>query len=178
LPIEEHRDYLLLLARMQIYSWLAGKLDASDLVQQSLLRAHQHREQFQGGPEQLRAWLQTILSNTIANAVRYLGRARRDVRLERSLERNLDASSARLDAWLASKQSSPSARCQRDEQTRALARALEALPEDQRAVVVLKHCDGRSVLSIAETLNRSQASVAGLLRRGMQTLRESLEARS
>jgi RNA polymerase sigma-70 factor (ECF subfamily) len=174
LPLEEHRDYLRLLARMQVYSWLASKLDASDLVQQTLLQAHQARDQLRAPPEQVRPWLRQILANTIANAVRDLCRARRDARRERSLEADLEASSARLDAWLAAEQSSPSGRCQRQEQLEALAAALEGLPEEQRAVVVLKHCHGHPTLEIAAALGRSPASVAGLLRRAMAALRERL----
>jgi RNA polymerase sigma-70 factor (ECF subfamily) len=174
LSFEQHRDYLLLLARLQVYSWLASKLDASDLVQQTLLKAHQAREQFRGASEQVRPWLRQILANTVANAIRGLCQARRDARLERSLEADLTASSARLDAWLTAEQSSPSERCLRDEQMQSLARALETLPEDQRAVVVLKHCQGFSLLEIAKLLNRTPASVAGLLRRGMEGLRELL----
>ena len=42
------------------------------------------------------AWLRQILANNLANAVRDLGRAKRDVGRERSLEAALDTSSSRL----------------------------------------------------------------------------------
>jgi RNA polymerase sigma-70 factor (ECF subfamily) len=174
IDLQAYRPYLLILARLQVYARLAPKLDASDLVQQTLLRAHQALDQFHGGPDQIKAWLRQILARTVANAIRHLCQARRDVRLEQSLEADVDASSMRLDAWLAAEQSSPSEVCQHREQLNALAAALESLPEEQRTVLVLKHCHGQTVDQIAQQLGRTPASVAGLLRRGMQTLRERL----
>src|SRR5262249_54392493 len=160
------------LARLQVYPRLAARLDASDLVQQALLRAHQGLDQFQGGPEQIKAWLRQILARTVANAIRHQCQACRDVRLERALQAALDAGSRRLDDWLAAEQTSPSEVCQREEQLRALAAALESLPEEQRTVLVLKHCQGQTVDQVAKQLGRTPASVAGLLRRAMQALRE------
>src|SRR5436305_61431 len=90
LPLERFRDYLRLLARLQRDDRLRGKLDPSDLVQQALLKAHQARAQFRGHTEAEQAvWLRQILARTLANAVRDLGRAKRDVTLERSLEASL-----------------------------------------------------------------------------------------
>ena len=102
--IECFRQYLVALARIQISArpWLAAKLDASDLVQQTLLKAHDAREQFRGDtPGEMAAWLRQILSRTLSNELRAYGQARRDTGAERSLEPDVDASSRRLDAWLA-----------------------------------------------------------------------------
>jgi RNA polymerase sigma-70 factor (ECF subfamily) len=174
IDLKAYRSYLLVLARLQVYPRLAARLDASDLVQQALLRAHQGLDQFQGGPEQIKAWLRQILARTVANAIRHQCQACRDVRLERALQADVDASSRRLDDWLAAEQTSPSEVCQREEQLRALAAALESLPEEQRTVLVLKHCQGQTVDQVAQQLGRTPASVAGLLRRAMQALRERL----
>src|SRR5437660_8973435 len=105
MALERFRDYLRLLARLQLDPRLQGKLDASDLVQQTLLKAHQARGQFRGRTfAEQAAWLRQILANTLANAVRDLARAKRDVGRERSLEDGLADSSARLEAWLAADQ--------------------------------------------------------------------------
>jgi RNA polymerase sigma-70 factor (ECF subfamily) len=49
-PPERYRDYLVLLARLQIDPRIRGKLDPSDIVQQTLLQAYRKRDQFRGGP--------------------------------------------------------------------------------------------------------------------------------
>lgn len=177
LEIERYRGYLAALARLQVAArpWLASKLDASDLVQQALLKAHAARAEFRGHTAaELVAWLRQILTRTLANELRALGQAKRDVGAERSLEADLDASSCRLDAWLAASQTSPSELLQRGERAAALATAVDALPTDQREVVLLKHCHGHSLAEIAASTHRTPAAVAGLLRRGLARLRETL----
>jgi RNA polymerase sigma-70 factor, ECF subfamily len=178
LELDRYRDYLRLLARLQLPAQLRGKLDPSDLVQQTLLRAYQGIDQLRGrSPAEMAAWLRQILANTLANAVRDYGRDCRDVALERSLEASLAHSSARLEAFLAADQSSPSEQAQRNEQILQLAQALAALPELQREALLLRHCQGWSVAEIGQHLGRTRAAVASLLRRGLQQLREALHER-
>lgn len=177
LAIETHRGYLRALARLQVAArpWLAPKLDASDLVQQALLKAHAARDQFRGRtPEEMAAWLRQILARTLANALRGLGQAKRDAGAEQSLEADLDASRGRLDAWLAADQTSPSERAGAHERADQLTAAVAALPDDQREAILLKHCHGTSLAEIAERTGRTIPAVAGLLRRGLQTLRERM----
>ena len=107
--LERFRQYLLLVARQQIDERLRGKLDPSDVVQQTLLEAHRNRDQFRGQTEaELAAWLRQILAHSLADAIRSLRRAKRDVARERSLDVALDQSSSKVEAWLAAEQSSPS----------------------------------------------------------------------
>jgi RNA polymerase sigma-70 factor (ECF subfamily) len=173
--LERYRDYLRLMARLHLPPVLRGQLDPSDVVQQALLQAHQHREQFRGRSEpELAAWLRTILANQLAAAVRRSGRRRRDVTLERSVEADLAASSSRLEAWLTDDRSSPSEQAMRHERLRHLAEALARLPEDQRQAVELHHLQGRTLPEVAHEMRRSKEAVAGLLFRALKKLRQLL----
>jgi RNA polymerase sigma-70 factor (ECF subfamily) len=174
--LERYRDYLRLLARLQIDTRLQSKLDPSDLVQQTLLKAYQARNQFRGQtPAEEAAWLRQILARTLANAVRDLARAKRDITLERSLETGLEDSSARLEAWLVADEATPSQQAERNEQLLRLAETLATLPEIQREVLLLRHCQGWSLADISKHLGRSRAAVASLLRRGLKQLRQHLQ---
>lgn len=175
-PLESYRDYLRLLARLQLDARLRGKLDPSDVVQQTLLKAHQNAEQFRGQTEAERAaWLRRILANTLADAAR---KFRFETARGRSLEQALHESSARLEEWLASSGESPGEQVDRQEQLLRLAQALSNLPDDQRQAIEMHHLQGVLLADIAGAMGRTEAAVAGLLRRGRKKLRELLENES
>jgi RNA polymerase sigma-70 factor (ECF subfamily) len=172
-PLGEHREYLRLLARLQLDPRVRGQMDPSDIVQQTLLAAHEKFGQFRGGTDaELRAWLRAILANQLALAARKFGR--HDAR-GRSLEAELEKSSARLDALLASEKSSPSQGAMRAERLVELAQALAKLPDDQRTALELRHLRGLPVPDVAEAMGRSTVSVTGLLYRGGKALRVLLD---
>lgn len=173
---ESYRPYLRLLARLQLHRRLQAKVDASDIVQQTMLNAHQARAGFRGTTDAERAaWLRQILARNLAHAARDFTRDKRDCSREQSLQQSLDQSSARLEAFLAADQSSPSQRAVRNENVLRLAAALETLPDAQRRAVELHYWEGCTVAEISEALGRSTSAVAGLLHRGLTALREQLQ---
>ena len=176
LDLARYRDYLRLLARAQLDPRLQAKLDPSDVVQQTLLEMHRDLAQFRGATSgELAAWLRCILARNLANAARDLGRDKRDVAREQSLQALVEESSARLEAWLAADAPSAGQVAGRNEQAVQLASALAMLPEPQRVAIELRHLHGWTLNEIAAHLPKTPAAVAGLLHRGLARLRTLLD---
>ena len=174
--LEEFRSYLLLLARMQLDGGPRHRIDASDIVQQTLLEAHARADQFTGNDSALAAWLRQALVNNLREAWRAMRRAKRDIRREQDLDAAIAQSSARLEGILAAPHSSPSQRAVRNEELLRLADAVTRLPDAQREAIVLHHLHGCSLVETARRLGRTDAAVAGLLHRGLKQLRAALAA--
>lgn len=173
-PLETYREYLRLLARLQLAPKLRSLVDPSDLAQQTLLTAHAKLDQFRGCTDaEMAGWLRTILASQIAMSFRKFGRHGGD--RTRSLEEDLHRSSARLRIFLVGDEPPPDARAIRTESIAGLAVALSSLPDDQRSALELRHLLGLPVVEVARRLDRSVAAVTGLLHRGTKTLRKTME---
>jgi RNA polymerase sigma-70 factor (ECF subfamily) len=174
--LEQYRNYLTLLARLQIGRRLQGKVDEADMVQDTFLEAHRQFARFRGDSEaEMTAWLRTILAGVVLHLVRrFFGTQRRDVRLERELADELDQSSRYLDGGLVAQESSPSVRASRREQAVLLADALNQLPPDYREVLILRHLEGLTFPEIAGRMGRTVDSVEKLWVRALPRLRRVL----
>jgi RNA polymerase sigma-70 factor, ECF subfamily len=174
-----YRNYLRLLARTGIDASLQGKADASDLVQETLLKAHEHFGQFRGGSEaEFLAWLRQILARNLTDlARRFHGAEARRLNRERSLEALLDASSQAFGQFIAGKQASPSESAQRRELSVVLADALADLPDDYREVLLLRSIQERDWDEVAASMGRTVGSVRMLWARALKQLRPLIEAR-
>jgi RNA polymerase sigma-70 factor (ECF subfamily) len=175
---ERYWDYLLMLARLRLNTWLQGKLSASDVVQETLLRAEQHKEQFRGDGTALAAYLRKILANTLADKVREFACDKRDLAVERSIQDALERSSVHLEEWLAAEHSSPSEKAERNEMLLHLADALAGLPEDERVAIELHYLQEPAwpLADIATHLGRPTAkAVSHLLARGLERLHKLLK---
>jgi RNA polymerase sigma-70 factor (ECF subfamily) len=170
--LDLYRGYLALLARLEIGQRLQGKVDASDVVQETFLQAHRAFGEFRGASEgELVAWLRQILASRLAKQVRHFyGTGRRDLRLERELDEALDRSS-QVCHGLAAPHSSPSTVAARREQAVILADALGRLPDDYREVIVLRHLEGLTFPEVAGRMGRSLGSVEKLWMRALARLR-------
>ncbi len=175
--LDGFRTYLMLLARIQIGRRLQSKADPDDVVQDAFLDAHRQFCHFRGDTiDELAAWLRKIMAGHLAQLVRrYCATEARDVRLEYSIEQDLDSSSARLSQDLASPESTPSEVFRQREDLLALARILEELPSDYREVIVMRQIEGLSISEISTRLDRTEDSVQKLWVRGLQALRALMQ---
>ncbi len=162
-----YRRYLLFLARTHVEPELYDRLDLEGVVQQTLLEAWRSAPDRAGWA----GWLRRMLAHNLTDALRQLRAGKRDVGREQALDEQMTASSAKLADFLAAKQSSPSARLQREERAIRVAAALDELPPAQRDALVLQHWHCWSLARIAEHMDRTPAAVAGLLKRGLRQLR-------
>jgi RNA polymerase sigma-70 factor (ECF subfamily) len=171
------RDYLGGMARVQVESWLRAKVDASDLVQQTLFEAHRDFARFQGATGgELMAWLRRILTHNALDLVRqYHGTAKRQARREVGLRRSGDESALdRGAAEPAAPGPTPSEEAIRHDDQLRVAAALAELSPDHRDVIVLRNLERLPFEDVARLMNRSRPATQMLWMRAMKKLQEAM----
>ena len=84
------RNYVNVIARSNVETWMRAKVDASDLVQQTLLEAHRGFQEFQGATEgEWLGWLKQILAHNTHDFIRKYRAGKRDVKKEIRIEQLL-----------------------------------------------------------------------------------------
>jgi RNA polymerase sigma-70 factor (ECF subfamily) len=164
----EYRPWLKALALAQIPVDLRGRIDPSDIVQQTICEAISDLPNHRGKTKpEFMGWLRSMLRFHLIDAFRALKFAPK-VSIDASLGMTDDGMSRLLQANL----SSVGHRAIMEEQSIALAKLLEQLSSPQAEAIVLKHCQGMSVDQICRHMNKTPDAVGGLLRHGMRKLRE------
>jgi RNA polymerase sigma-70 factor (ECF subfamily) len=165
------RSYLGFLARCQVETWLRRKVDASDLVQETMLEACRDFDRFDGHSEQQwLAWLRRILDHNAADFVRrYGGTAKRAARREVPLGDPHD-SHPRGAPEPAAVQPTPSQELmQLDTELRVTA-ALSELSPDHQEVILLRNLQRLSFDEVAQRMGRSRPAVQMLWMRAIRKL--------
>lgn len=172
--LENYRAYLTVLAQRYLDDRLKGRLDPADIVQVTFMEAQRDLSAFRGHQiEELLGWLRNILRNNVSTAHQnHLYTQKRSAGREIS-GRPSDSQPA-ITELLPSETTSPSQRVMRDEAAVYLANCLQQLPETQREALRLRYVEGFSLKAIAESMGKSEMAVAGLLKRGLQSLREKM----
>jgi RNA polymerase sigma-70 factor (ECF subfamily) len=174
--LDLYRNYLRVLARSLIGGALRIRLDPSDLVQETYLKAHREFGRFLGsGEPELVVWLRQILVHNLADQAKYHRSQGRDVRREEPLAALLDRPSLDVQGALAAPISSPVDRAAGREQAVLLVDALARIPADYREVFVLRHLEHVPIDQIAERMGRSPNAVRKLWTRALLALRQELE---
>ena len=142
----------------RVYGYVAGRVQ--DRTQAQDLTAHVFQQalanigkfKWRGAP--FVTWLYRIAANAIADQARKQSREVAETELATNLAVDLDLE-------------------QVDRRARIF-RAVEALPMDQRKVILLRFAEEKSIREIAGELNRSEGAVKQLQFRGLETLRARL----
>jgi RNA polymerase sigma-70 factor, ECF subfamily len=173
---ERYRPLLLLQARqLRLDPRLRRRFESSDLVQDALTKAIRKLDQFHGQSEGERVkWLQAILHNHVMEKIDAETAGRRDVRKEQPIADAFADSSARWDKVLGVDVGRPDREAERREFLVRLAKAMGCLSEDQRDAVLLVHVLRLKLCEAAQQMCRTEKSVAGLVRRGLEELRTLL----
>ncbi len=166
------RNYLRFSARAQVDSRLRVKVDASDIVQQTLLEAHRDLERFQGSSErEWMAWLRKIMAHNVADFARhYRGTEKRELRREVPIRDA--AASARFHGAPepAAREATPSQEFLRlDDKLRVL-EALGQLPPDYQEVIVLRNFERLPFNDVAQRMDRSRPAAQMLWKRALEKL--------
>jgi RNA polymerase sigma-70 factor (ECF subfamily) len=176
--LETCRNYLLLVAERELDPDLRAKGGASDLVQETFLKAHRHFARFQGDSEAaLRAWLRRLLLNNLAD----FGRLYRETdkrRIGREVGLGADSAVGQPAAGLAAPEPSPSQQAMAHEQAQAVQSALDQLPDDYRQVLELRYHEERSFEEIAQVMGRSTNAIHKLWLRAIKRLQQDVEGAS
>jgi RNA polymerase sigma-70 factor (ECF subfamily) len=175
--LEACRGYLLMIAQQELDPDLRAKAGASDLVQETFLKAHRHFAQFHGAvEEELLAWLKRMLLNNLTDFRRFYGETqKRHAGREVSLE---TGDSSRGGSGLAGTEPTPSAMAIGQEQAEELQRVMARLPDDYQQVLLLRHQGEHSFDEIGRRMNRSANAVRKLWARAVERLQEEWERRS
>jgi RNA polymerase sigma-70 factor (ECF subfamily) len=174
--LEACRGYLLVVAQRELDPELRAKGGASDLVQETFLKAHRHFARFRGDSEdELLAWLRRLLLNNLAD-FRAQFREAGKRRITREVALDAGGSSAERGKGLVGTESSPSSVAMEHEHAEALARTLGRLPADYRLVLRLRHEEGRPFEEIGKMMGRSADAARKLWARAVERLQQEWEA--
>jgi len=158
------------------YRMLGSFTDAEDVVQETFLRAWRHRDSFDGGPG-FRAWLYRIATNVCLDALRRTDRQLTTLGSYAEVPW-LQPYPDRLLAEMAPPDDEPDAVVvARETIELAFLAAIQLLPPNQRAVLILRDVLGWPANETADALELSVASVNSALQRARATLREQLPRR-
>jgi RNA polymerase sigma-70 factor, ECF subfamily len=174
-----HRDRLKRMVHLRLNRRLAGRVDDSDVLQESYLEISKHLGEYLKEPSTpFFLWLRNMTALKLAEVHRrHLGTQLRDADREVTLHRGglPMADSVSLAAQLLGKLTAPSQAAIKAETRILVQEALNSMDPVDREVLALKHFEQLSTTEIAEILGLSKAGAGSRYLRAIKRLREILE---
>jgi RNA polymerase sigma-70 factor (ECF subfamily) len=169
--LEEFGAYLETLTFIQVDPRLRSKIGMSDIIQNTLVEAWRDLERMEKlDADERKRWLRKMLVHNLRDRIDYWRAKKRDYRLEQSLEAAAEASSCRLQNWLAVEDTPPGGGVD----GLRLLEALSKLAPRQREALILQQYHGWKLAQIAEHLGCTVGAVAGLHAHGLKSLHKLL----
>lgn len=171
------RHYQVVLVRKlrteEIRRFLLSKVDPQDVVQETLLKAHQSLPDFQGSTwQELEAWLNRIVDHCWQDQLRYYSRGKRQAHREVSLDD--ENTRPGLVSRLATPLRAPDQEASHNEECRKFREAFLELPERHRAVIEMRIWDGLSFVEIGRRLGCQEDAARMHFQRALRRLHRLL----
>ncbi len=168
--IEPYRKYLLMIANQGMDDAWRAKMGASDIVQETMLKAQQNLDQFEGEQSaEFKAWLAAILTNDVRKTHRQFRTQKRNARQEINIQ---DQSA--VGRGLTDRQMTPGTNAVRQEKERALHEAMNRLTPDQRRVIELRSFDGLSFEEVGRAIEKNADAARKFWARSVAALADQL----
>lgn len=174
---EAHRTRLCKMVKTRLNPQIQGRVDASDVVQDSFLEATKRLREYVEAPKApLFLWLRQILGHKIIDVHRrHLGADARNAELEISLQQQRpQASSVCIAAQLIGNVSTPSRLAIREETRVALQDAINQMDSQDREILVLRQFEELSNIEAAAELGIEPAAASKRFVRALQRLQRIL----
>jgi RNA polymerase sigma-70 factor (ECF subfamily) len=177
--LADHHDRLRRMVALRLDHRLQGRVDPSDVLQDTYLEAVAQLPEYLADPKMpLFLWLRYLTGHRLGRVHRqHLGTQARDAGREVSLYRGPmpEASSAALAAHLLGKEARPSEVAMMAERRLRLQEALNCLDPLDREVLALRHFEQLSRAEAANLLGISEAATGKRYLRALERLRGHLE---
>lgn len=174
--LERYRDYLKRMVAVRLDRRLAARVDASDVVQETLVEAARRLNDYlRERPIPFYGWLRQLAEERIVDTHRrHVTAQRRSVTLEQRDRGLPDASADEIVRRMFAADTSPSNHLMRQERHERLKGALAILPQRDREVLVMRHLEQLSTAEIAAMLEISEPAVKSRLLRALIRMREQM----
>lgn len=146
-------------------SLLRSQEDAQDAAQESMLRAYRAMPGFRGGSG-VATWLYRIAHNVCLDMLRKRGAGQEPTSLDELREQGFDAPA---------EEKTPDERYETHAELERLWAVVQALPEDLRVMLYLRHRKGYSYEELSEAMGMPMGTVKSKLGRARERIRKQLE---
>lgn len=176
--MDRHRLAIRRLVQMRLDHAVAGRVDASDVVQDVLFEASRRMEDYISNPAMpFHLWLRQLAKDRIIDMHRrHRGAQRRSVDREQRLS-NLgddEKSTADLASFLKDAELTPAAATVRKEMEQRFLEAVNELDEADREMIMMRHFEHLGNTEVAEALGLSAPAAGMRYLRAIRKLRQAL----